>query len=225
MIRPLPAATFTPASVISYPLPLVPAMVYHRGDDLEDDFMPDETVALSEDEGFGSFVGDQDDVGTLLSADEEEKAEVKSPSERTKAPSEEKKRKRREKEKERKEKKRKLNETTESGDLTSVALRSPGMISEYLSIMQARSFSKMSALELQDRHIPGRELYSGHDYMDGIEELGHFSGFYRSNGPLTPHSITTEDQITWSTHTTLFNRGGFACSECDPCPQEQNIAR
>ena len=154
-------------------------MVYHRGDDLEDDFMPDETVALSEDEGFGSLVGDQDDVGTLLSADEEEKAVIISPSERTKAPSEEKKRKRREKEKERKEKecppsnlvarmsfsrvpdaslfqqKRKLNETMESGDLASVALRSPGMISEYLSIMQARSYSKMSALELQDRHIPG----------------------------------------------------------------------
>jgi protein CMS1 len=81
-------------------------MVYHKGDDLEDDFMPDETVALSEDEGFVSLVGDQDDVGTLLSADEEEKAGVinKSPGERTEAPSEEKKRKRREKEKERKEK-------------------------------------------------------------------------------------------------------------------------
>ncbi len=83
-------------------------MAYHRGDDLEDDFMPDETVALSEDEGFGSLVGDQEledhDIGTLLSADEEEKAGVKSPSERTKAPSEEKKRKRREKGKERKEK-------------------------------------------------------------------------------------------------------------------------
>jgi protein CMS1 len=79
-------------------------MVYHKGDDLEDDFMPDETVALSEDEGFGSLVGVQDDVGTLLSADEDEKAGVKSPSERTRAPSEEKKRKRRKKEKERKEK-------------------------------------------------------------------------------------------------------------------------
>jgi protein CMS1 len=147
-------------------------MVYHKGDDLEDDFMPDETVALSEDEGFGSIVGDQDDVGTLLSADEEEKAEVKSAGEQRTS---EKKRKRREKEKERKEKecappaslatfvfkfltrdflqqKRKLNETTESGDLTSV---SPGVISEYLSIMQAKSFSKSSALELQDRHIPG----------------------------------------------------------------------
>lgn len=51
--------------------------------------------------------------------------------------------------------KRKLIETTELGDLTSVALRSPGMICEYLSALQARSFSKMSALELQDRHIPG----------------------------------------------------------------------
>jgi protein CMS1 len=79
-------------------------MVHHRGDDLEDDFMPDETVALSEDEGFGSLVGDQDDVGSLLSADEEENAGVKPLSERTKASSEEKKRKRREKEKERKEK-------------------------------------------------------------------------------------------------------------------------
>lgn len=82
-------------------------MVYHRGDDLEDDFMPDETVALSEDEGLGSLVGDQDDVGTLLSADEEEKVEVKSPSEQTKVSEEieeKRKRKRREKEKERKEK-------------------------------------------------------------------------------------------------------------------------
>lgn len=104
VIRPLPAATFTPTSIISYPIPLLQTMVHHRGDDLEDDFMPDETVALSEDEGFGSLVEDQDDVGTLLSADEEEKAGVKPLSERTKAPSEEKKRKRREKEKERKEK-------------------------------------------------------------------------------------------------------------------------
>jgi protein CMS1 len=79
-------------------------MVHHKGDDLEDDFMPDETVALSEDEGFGSLIVEQDDVGTLLSADEDEKEAAKSPSERTKAPSEEKKRKRREKAKERKEK-------------------------------------------------------------------------------------------------------------------------
>ena len=95
--------------------------------------------------------------------------------------------------------KRKLNGTTGSGDLdSSVALRSPTMISEYLSAMQAKSFSKMSVLELQDRLIPGacglrdfsrdvslltlsgRELHSGHDCMDGVEELGHVSRFYCS---------------------------------------------
>ena len=77
-------------------------MALHRGDDLEDDFMPDETVALSEDEGFGSLVGDPDDIGKLLSADEDEQDEGdESPMERTKLLPE-KKRKRREKDKERK---------------------------------------------------------------------------------------------------------------------------
>jgi len=128
-------------------------MALHRGDDLDDDFMPDEIVALSEDEGFGSLVGDQDDVGNLLSADEEEDDVERPHTERTKALLEEKKRRRREKEKERKAKKRKLDETAEAG-FRHVALRSPTMISEYLSTMQAKSLSKMSALELQDRHIP-----------------------------------------------------------------------
>jgi len=77
-------------------------MAHHRGDDLDDDFMPDEIVALSEDEGFGSLVGDQDDVGNLLSADEEEGDIERPHTERTNALLEEKKRRRREKEKERK---------------------------------------------------------------------------------------------------------------------------
>ena len=158
--------------------------------------------------------------------------------------------------------KRKLNEATESGDFRSVALRSPATISEYLSIMQARSFSKMSALELQDRQIPGtcvlrslsedtswltlsgRELHSGHDCMDGIEELGHVGRFYRpkcvvlvppslaqrahlpnDSGSLASHTITAENQVIWGTHATLSYRGSFACCRCDPCPQEQNPAR
>ncbi|KAH9057129.1 U3-containing 90S pre-ribosomal complex subunit-domain containing protein [Lactarius deliciosus] len=108
-------------------------MAHHRGDDLDDDFMPDETVALSEDE-------DHDDIGKLLSADEEE---VDPPKERPNSLLE-KKRRRREKEKERRAK---------EGDLPSVASRSPAIMSEYLSAMQAKSFSKMSALELQDRQI------------------------------------------------------------------------
>ncbi|KAI9433980.1 U3-containing 90S pre-ribosomal complex subunit-domain containing protein [Lactarius indigo] len=114
-------------------------MAHHRGDDLDDDFMPDETVALSEDEGFESL-GDHDDIGKLLSADEDE---VDLPKERSNSLLE-KKRRRREKEKERRAK---------EGDHPSVASRSPAIMSEYLSAMQAKSFSKLSALELQDRQI------------------------------------------------------------------------
>ncbi|KAH8983548.1 U3-containing 90S pre-ribosomal complex subunit-domain containing protein [Lactarius hatsudake] len=166
-------------------------MAHHRGDDLDDDFMPDETVALSEDEGFASL-GDHDDIGKLLSADEDE---VDPPKERPNSILE-KKRRRREKEKERRAKeglslslasypkhdlsKRKLNETTEPGDHPSVASRSPAIMSEYLSAMQAKSFSKMSALELQDRQIQGSEFHSGYDYMDGVEEFGHVGEFYYS---------------------------------------------
>jgi protein CMS1 len=77
-------------------------MAHHRGDDLDDDFMPDEIVALSEDEGFVSLVGDQDNIGNLLSADEEEGGLERPHTEQTMALLEEKKRRRREKEKERK---------------------------------------------------------------------------------------------------------------------------
>ncbi len=96
-----PPITPTIVGILSSPLRLLPMMAHHRGDDLEDDFMPDETVALSEDEALESLVGDQDDIGKLLSADEEEQ-DMESPTERTKAFSDEKKRKRKEKEKERK---------------------------------------------------------------------------------------------------------------------------
>lgn len=90
------ASTSTP---YPYPLCLPPTMAHHRGDDLDDDFMPDEIVALSEDEGFGTL-GDQDDIDKLLSAGEEEE-DVESPVAQAKALLEDKKRKRREKEKER----------------------------------------------------------------------------------------------------------------------------
>lgn len=76
-------------------------MSHHRGDDLEDDFMPDEMVVISEDEASGSHIGDQDDIGKLLSADEEE-GSTEPLMETTKGPLDEKKRRRREKEKERK---------------------------------------------------------------------------------------------------------------------------
>jgi hypothetical protein len=71
-------------------------MAHHRGDDLDDDFLPDETVALSEDD----IVGDHDDIGNLLSADEDERVQVDTPKERSDSLLE-KKRRRRAKEKER----------------------------------------------------------------------------------------------------------------------------
>jgi protein CMS1 len=77
-------------------------MAHHRGDDLEDDFMPDETIALSEDEGFVSLVGDPDDIGKLLSADEDDNDEGNETPVERKQLLLEKKRKRREREKERK---------------------------------------------------------------------------------------------------------------------------
>ena len=75
-------------------------MAQHRGDDLDDDFMPDETVALDDDDGFASLVGDQDDIGNLLSADEDETVQVDTPKEQPNFLLE-KRRRRREKEKER----------------------------------------------------------------------------------------------------------------------------
>ena len=72
----------------------VDAMNSYGGDDLDDDFVPDELVALSEPEDAVSGDGEED-VNALLSADEGE-----APSLNQKA--EEKKRKRRAKEKERK---------------------------------------------------------------------------------------------------------------------------
>lgn len=75
-------------------------MAQHRGDDLDDDFMPDETVALSDD---ASLVGGSDDIADLLSADEDETVtvHVDTPKEQSNSLLE-KKRRRREKEKERK---------------------------------------------------------------------------------------------------------------------------
>lgn len=74
-------------------------MNQQRGDDLDDDFVPDDLVAMSEDEGVPQ-AGDAEDIGSLLSADENEVEGKAQPSMSTSASA--KKRKRRAKEKERK---------------------------------------------------------------------------------------------------------------------------
>ncbi|TFK55256.1 hypothetical protein OE88DRAFT_1674959 [Heliocybe sulcata] len=115
------------------------------GDDLIDDFVPDELVALSEEENDL----EEEDAGGSISGEE---GDVAGTSTATQA-AVEKKRKRRAKEKERKAKKRKFAET-QSLEAISVAAQPPIQLSEYISSMQAKTFSKLSGIELGDLQIP-----------------------------------------------------------------------
>ncbi|THH14716.1 hypothetical protein EW146_g5649 [Bondarzewia mesenterica] len=191
-----------------------------HGDDLDDDFVPDDIVALSDDDEI-SLVGDADDIVKLLSADEDGDEDENRVEDQK--PLIQKKRKRREKEKERKLKKRKLAEAMEPEEQLSVAAQPPTNLAEYLAAMQAKAFPKMSAIELQDRQIPGIEFHSGHDRMDGIEEFGQFSGFYSSSGSNTSYTLVSENQVSWGTHTSLSDWGSFARRALDPNSQEQDL--
>jgi len=126
-------------------------MLRQRGDDLDDDFVPDDLVALSD--AAASDPGG--DVHDLLSADEG--AEDDGRDDKTKF-DREKKRKRREKEKQRKAKKRKLAESSDIVEPDSITAQSPVALQAYLASMQAKTFSTMSALELDDIQIPGSSI-------------------------------------------------------------------
>ncbi|KAI6150838.1 U3-containing 90S pre-ribosomal complex subunit-domain containing protein [Pisolithus tinctorius] len=119
---------------------------HHRGDDLEDDYVPDDLVASSgeEEDALASHVPASDDIGGLLSADEDAEQESAALA----------KRKRREKEKERKAKKRKLVETRDDDEAPSVAAQPPHELTGYLSSIQAKAFPAKSTLELLDISIP-----------------------------------------------------------------------
>ncbi|KAF9448334.1 hypothetical protein P691DRAFT_729760 [Macrolepiota fuliginosa MF-IS2] len=108
-------------------------------DDLEDDFVPDESTALDDEE----LVVLNDE--TVYFSDN-----VDQPPEPTASA---KKRKRREKEKEKKAKKRKLAETLEPS-VESIANQVPSELAAYLGTMQAKSYPDHSALELSDLEIP-----------------------------------------------------------------------
>ena len=53
------------------------------------------------------------------------------------------------------EQKRKLAETIEPVEPLSVAAQPPVLLADYISSMQAKTFSKMSGIELADMQIPG----------------------------------------------------------------------
>ncbi|KAN0077350.1 U3-containing 90S pre-ribosomal complex subunit domain containing protein [Tylopilus felleus] len=127
-------------------------MNVQRGDDLEDDFVPDDLVASSgeEDATFDPRQGPGDDIDALLSADEDaEQDEPVLEGEATRA-----KRKRREKEKERQAKRRKLAETAEVLEPPSIAAQPVHRLADYMSTMQAKAFPELTGIELNDMSIP-----------------------------------------------------------------------
>jgi len=123
-------------------------MGVQRGDDLEDDFVPDELVASSGEEDTAQGMGDG--IDGFLSADED--AEQDEPPTKGKATSA--KRKRREKEKERRAKRRRLAETIEVAEPLSIAAQPANKLADYMSDMQAKVFPELTRLEFNDMCIP-----------------------------------------------------------------------
>lgn len=91
--------------------------------------------------------------------------------------------------------KRKVAESLEIIQPPSIAAQPPAMLVDYLSSMQAKTFSKMSGIELTDIQIPGKEMRfsscreyliqsadrefgSGYDTMEWIQEPGPAGGLY-----------------------------------------------
>ncbi|KAL5529067.1 hypothetical protein ACEPAG_5041 [Sanghuangporus baumii] len=127
-------------------------MSAQRGDDFDDDFVPDDLIAGSPEEEveIASSTEDEED-STPPATGHTSTGQSQAPSEdRAKA----KKRKRREKEKDKKVKKRRLVEALESNEPVSIASQPPSLQAEYLAKKQAKSFSKLSSVELDDMRIP-----------------------------------------------------------------------
>ncbi|TFK26423.1 hypothetical protein FA15DRAFT_667515 [Coprinopsis marcescibilis] len=143
-----------------------------KGDDLDDDFVVDELVALSEDEGSpeldDEFVADEP---VEEGSNAEDGATVQNVST---DPKNSKKRKRREKEKERK--KRKLAQIVEAQPQGSIAMQSPESLSDYLASMQKKTFKDISEIELDDLRIPASAivdttLWTGPRTLDQLVEF------------------------------------------------------
>jgi len=185
---------------------------WQGGDDLDDDFVPDDLVAMSEEEDDTHSAGGEDVDGTL-SIDED--ADTNKAGTSASQAASEKKRKRRAKEKERKAKKRKLAETLEPIEAPSVAAQAPVLVADYISSMQAKTFSKMSSIELADIQIPDRELYNRHDAVDWIQESGPAGGFYHQDTSHPSYSIIAETKIQGISDFNFRGWGSFTSSGCN----------
>jgi len=187
------------------------------GDDLDDDFVPDELVALSD--------GDEpaDDVQGSLSVDEEAVDDVEGELESNNKPVKEKKRKRREKEKERKAKKRKLAESLDTVEPASITAQSPAALQSYLSAKQARTFSTMSALELGDMQIPDSGVNSGYYEMDWATNARSTGGLYSQGSSHPSHTAISEIQVQGRTDTFICDWSGAASRGRDQSSQRQEV--
>ncbi|KAJ7285629.1 U3-containing 90S pre-ribosomal complex subunit-domain containing protein [Mycena rebaudengoi] len=140
-----------------------------HGDDLEDDFVFDEIVATSGDE-------DESTEGPDPTSMQTEDAESSTANQNT-AERNEKKRKRREKDREKlKEKKKRKLASVKDVVEKSITEQPPSDLQEYLSTMQAKSFSKMSAIELGDMQIPvdaiaDTSIWTGPRTLDNLEDF------------------------------------------------------
>ncbi|KAF9036739.1 U3-containing 90S pre-ribosomal complex subunit-domain containing protein [Panaeolus papilionaceus] len=138
-------------------------MAHQRGDDLDDDFVPDDIVALSGDEEVDPLILDDEDVfvnpedDDPQSIDSEDDTEQQPSQPQNTAGTDAKKRKRREKQKERKAKKRKLTEAVETIEGT-LAQQAPNELANYLVSMQSKSFTQLSAIEMEDLRIPASSI-------------------------------------------------------------------
>jgi len=122
-------------------------MAGQGGDDLEDDYVPDELVASSGDEEDSQHGSSHGDLSLDDDAPKPSGSAAQAESEKSN------KRKRSGKDKQRKFKKPKLKET-QVGQSSLVALQSPSELAEHLAGSQAKSFSRFSRIELEDIRIP-----------------------------------------------------------------------
>jgi len=214
------------------------------GDDLDDDFIPDELVALSDgDEHVGGSASDPaDDVRGSPSVEEgvEDNAEGG-----RKNMEKEKKRKRREKDKERKTKKRKLAEAADVLELDSIMAQSPAALYGYLSSKQAKTFSTMSSLELGDMQIPEASIadttrWTGPRTLDQLVDFiakgivlpveGQFAQhkynllFLIPSSSHSSHTTVSEIQVQRCTDTYILDWSSITGRRRDQSSQRQEIA-
>ncbi|KAG6829985.1 hypothetical protein H0H87_009592 [Tephrocybe sp. NHM501043] len=179
----------------------------NRGDDLEDDFVIDDLVALSDDEAApeADFFSDDNDNNESGSVEEgvtggDLEARPAATDEAVLA----KKRKRREKEKERKAKKRKLAEAVEVVQ-ESVAAQSPSQLSDFLAVKQAKVFSNVTAIELEDLRIPASSIANTTSWT-GPRTLDQLTDFIIKTNPTLTKRLAQKSKSTGSP-TLLFVTG------------------